>query len=255
MLPLRTWERWQLSGTPHSPKLQYCWSLTIRLFSVIKRSLVGEGVSLPYRDAVGVFCCSRWLGQCCLYLSVCVYICLAMIHIQLYTYRCRNIVNTIMTNEHSSLEKYTSHTLFERVAKGLYVRGELGTEQIATYWPLSSLVFSSTSFSFCWAAQSGVSRAHSPLLGAGSLYSIGSPTNWLQLSGTVCRTGLYHCLTFTCFLWASHLHRIQPVHGQGYILMSSTGYTSSLIDGWIEGQYVTIRVYIYIYIYIYRVQN
>ncbi len=27
-----------------------------------------------------------------------------------------------MTNEHSSLEKYTSHTLFEMVAKGLCVR-------------------------------------------------------------------------------------------------------------------------------------
>ena len=40
-----------------------------------------------------------------------------------------------MTNEHTSFEKYTSHTLFERVAKGLCVRGELETEQTATYWP------------------------------------------------------------------------------------------------------------------------
>ena len=39
-----------------------------------------------------------------------------------------------MTSEHTSLEKYTSHTLFERVAKGLHVRGELETEQTATYW-------------------------------------------------------------------------------------------------------------------------
>ena len=46
----------------------------------------------------------------------------------------------------------------------------------------SSFVFSSTSFSFCWAAQSGVLRANSPLLGAGSLYSILSLTNWLQLT-------------------------------------------------------------------------
>ena len=46
----------------------------------------------------------------------------------------------------------------------------------------SSYVFSSTSFSFCWAAQSGVLRAHNPLLGAGSLYSILSRTNWLQLT-------------------------------------------------------------------------
>ena len=40
---------------------------------------------------------------------------------------------TIMTNEHTSLEKYTSHTLFEMVVKGLCVRGELETEQTATY--------------------------------------------------------------------------------------------------------------------------
>ena len=40
-----------------------------------------------------------------------------------------------MTNGHSSLEKYTSHTLFEMVAKGLCERGKLETEQTATYWP------------------------------------------------------------------------------------------------------------------------
>ena len=33
-----------------------------------------------------------------------------------------------MTNEHTSLEKYTSHTLYERVV------WELETEQTATYW-------------------------------------------------------------------------------------------------------------------------
>ena len=78
-------------------------------------------------------------------------------------------------------------------------------------------------FSFCWAAQSGVLGAHSPLLGTGSLYSILSPTNWLQTNWTSWRTGLYHCLTSTCFLWASHLHPIQPVHSHGYTLISSTG--------------------------------
>ena len=95
-----------------------------------------------------------------------------------YTHIHAETKSTIMTNEHASLEKkYTSHTLFEMVAKGLYVRGELETEQTTTYWPPSSSVFSSTSFSFCWATQSGVLRAHSPLLGAGSLYSILSPTD------------------------------------------------------------------------------
>ena len=39
----------------HSPKLQYYWSLTIRLFCVISRILVGEGVLPLCREAVRVF--------------------------------------------------------------------------------------------------------------------------------------------------------------------------------------------------------
>ena len=30
-----TWEWWQFKGTPHSPKFEYYWSFTIRLFNVI----------------------------------------------------------------------------------------------------------------------------------------------------------------------------------------------------------------------------
>ena len=50
-----------------------------------------------------------------------------------YTHIHTETKSTIMTNEHTSLEKYTSHTCCERVGKGLCVRGELETEQIATY--------------------------------------------------------------------------------------------------------------------------
>ena len=39
--------RWQWRGTPHSPKLQHCWNLTIRLFSVISRTLVMGGGLTP----------------------------------------------------------------------------------------------------------------------------------------------------------------------------------------------------------------
>ena len=138
-----------------------------------------------------------------------------------------------MTSENTSLEKYTSHFIWKGCERVMCERwfGDWTNCNILTP---SSFVFSSTSFSFCWAAQSGVLRAHSPLLGAGSLYSILSPTHW-----TSCRTGFYHCLTPTCFLWVSHLHPIQPVHSQGYTLISSTGCTCSLIDGWVEGQYMT----------------
>ena len=143
-----------------------------------------------------------------------------------------------MTNEHSSLEKYTSHFIRKGCERVMCERGVEDWTNCNILTPNSS-VFSSTSFSFCWAAQSGVLRVHSPLLGAGSLYSILSPTNLLQLTEPLCRTGLYHYLTSTCFMWASHLHPIQPVHGQGYILMSSTGCTCFSIEGWAEGQYVT----------------
>ena len=88
-----------------------------------------------------------------------------------------------MTNEHTSLEKYTSHTLFSKwLRKGYVWEVSWRLNKLQHIDPQNSSVFSSTSFSFCWAAQSEVLRAHSPLLGAGSLYSILSPTNWLQTS-------------------------------------------------------------------------
>ena len=37
------WEQWQWRGTPNFPKLQHYWNLTIRLFSVISKTLVGSG--------------------------------------------------------------------------------------------------------------------------------------------------------------------------------------------------------------------
>ena len=125
-----------------------------------------------------------------------------------------------MTNEHASLEKYTSHTLFERVAKGLCVRGELETEQTATYWPQIP-----QSLAALLSHSAGLLNRESwgPKPSAGSWFSLSrtatrTPTNWLQLTRTVCGTGLYNCFTSTCFLWASHLHRIQPVHRSRWYL-------------------------------------
>ena len=57
-----TWEQWQWRCTQHSPKLQLDWSLTIRLFIVISRTLTGEVVLPLCRDAVGIFYCSSQLG-------------------------------------------------------------------------------------------------------------------------------------------------------------------------------------------------
>ena len=46
----RTWMRWQWRCTPHSPKLQHHWNLTIRLFSVIFGSLV-DGSPTPLQKS------------------------------------------------------------------------------------------------------------------------------------------------------------------------------------------------------------
>ena len=147
-----------------------------------------------------------------------------------------------MTNEHTSLEKYTSHTLLERVAKGLCVRGELETGQTATYWsqvPLSLAAHLSHSAGCSTRGPEGLALCWELVLTALNCNS-NFNSNWLQLTQTLCGTGLYNCLTSTCFLWASHLHQIQPIHSQGYILISSPGCICFSIDSWVEGQYVTI---------------
>ena len=92
--------------------------------------------------------------------------------------------------------------------------------------PPSSSGYSSTSFSL--GCSTGGSEGRKP--GAGSHAGILSLKLWLQIQTdwTSCRIRLYHCLKSTCFLWVSHLHRIQPVHSQGYPLISSTGCSRCL---------------------------
>ena len=46
-----TWVRWQWRDTPPSPKLQHYWNLTIRLFSVIYRTLIGVGLTPLQRSS------------------------------------------------------------------------------------------------------------------------------------------------------------------------------------------------------------
>ena len=167
----------------------------------------------------------------------------------------RNIYTTIriyMRNQsqHNNDERthffrkiYLSHFIrngCERVMKGLCVRGKLETEQTATYWPPVPLSLAAL-----------LSRS-AGLLDRGSWGHIAlcwvlvlTTASYLQLTDSkltepVCRTGLYNCLSSTCFLWASHLHPIQPVHSQGYTLISSTGWICSLIGGWVGGQYVIL---------------
>ena len=62
--------------------------------------------------------------------------CIAVIHIQLYTYTCGNKINNNDEQTHFFRKIYLPHFIrngCERVTKGLCVRGELETEQTATY--------------------------------------------------------------------------------------------------------------------------
>ena len=90
-----------------------------------------------------------------------------------------------MTNEHTSLEKYTSQTFIrkgcERVVCGKWV-GDWTDCNILTP---SSSDYSSTSFSFCWAAQPGVLRAQAlcwELVLTASNCNSNFKCNWLQLT-------------------------------------------------------------------------
>ena len=122
-----------------------------------------------------------------------------------------------MMNEHTSLEKYTSHTLFKMVGKGCVWE---------VSWRLNRLQHTDPQVPLSLAAL--FSHSAGPSLGAGSHCNLNFNCNWLQLTEPVCGTGLYNCLIPTCFLWASHLHPIQPVHSHGYTLISSTGCTCYL---------------------------
>ena len=73
MLPRRARadpEQWQLRGTPHSPKLQHYWNLTIRLFSVIQDTRWWSVLSFC-RGVVGVFYSPSRLGIFFLFSSYC----------------------------------------------------------------------------------------------------------------------------------------------------------------------------------------
>ena len=60
--PELTRVRWRGRGTPHFPKLQLYWCLTIRLFWVISRPLV-QGFLTPCIDAIAVFYSPCQLGH------------------------------------------------------------------------------------------------------------------------------------------------------------------------------------------------
>ena len=55
-----SWRQKRVSS--HSLKLKHCWSLSIRFFKVIYRTLIG-GLLPLYRDAISAFYSPSWLGH------------------------------------------------------------------------------------------------------------------------------------------------------------------------------------------------
>ena len=99
----------------------------------------------------------------------------------------------------------------------------------------------SVSFPFSWAAQPGAwGPGHSGT--CSSFQHLLS--NWLNF---LC-TELYNSSTSTFFLWASQITLIQPVHGQGYILifldrmhlLFTQVHFLFWLPGWVGGQYTTL---------------
>ena len=100
-----------------------------------------------------------------------------------------------MTNRHSSLEKYTSHF----IQKGCE-RWVGDWTKTATYWSLALLAIAALLFHSAGLLNRGLLRTARPLLRAGShCLELQQLTTKLQTHWTSCRSGLYHCLTSTCF--------------------------------------------------------
>ena len=110
--------------------------------------------------------------------------------------------------------KYTSHFIWKG-SKGLLkvlLWEGVGDRTELQHIDPHSYGHNSVSFLFSWAAQPG---AWVPSL-SGCWFSLPHLiSNWLNF---LC-TELYKSSTHTFFLWASQIALIQPIHGQGYILI------------------------------------
>ena len=132
-----------------------------------------------------------------------------------------------MTNEHTYLEKYTTHFIRKGCKRVMCDRWAGDWKKIAAYSPPPSYSFSSsTSFSFCWAAQTGRGSLRAQL-SAGSGSHCLEPQQFTpnsKLTRTSCGTGLYNCLTATCFSARRICTKFNPSTVKGIPPISSSGF-------------------------------
>ena len=164
-----------------------------------------------------------------------------------YTTMSGNIVNNNDERTHFFRKIYLSHFILERVAKGLMLVmcekwvGD-GTDCHKFLCIIAALLPHSAGL------LNRGPEGPSPPSGAGSHYSILSPTATGTRTVTVTRTelclprtptadwtkpsvapGYIIFLASTSFLWASHLHRIQPVHGSRWCLRPDAPVSSAYL--------------------------
>ena len=135
---------------------------------------------------------------------------------------CTDVLHTHMQMhaEHNDTIK-TSDTVLQKnipltLLKGLCVRGSWRPNRTATYWP--PLLWPSAFLSHSSGLLNQGLRAHS----AGcwlSLLHLVSNSSDLKLPDILSSPGLYNHSMPIFFLWASQIALIQPIHGQGYILI------------------------------------
>ena len=140
------------------------------------------------------------------------------------------------TNKHTSLEKYTSHTLFSKgLRKGwcwFSVRNEFETGidcNILTpkfFWPQQHFFRILAGLLNRGSLRTQALCLEMVLYSAGILSPTATWTHCRELPQAVSGTCLYNCLTYTCFLWVyAYAPNSTTSTGQGDIPISSTGCT------------------------------
>ena len=132
--------------------------------------------------------------------------CIAVIHIQPYTYTCGSKINN--NDEQTNFCRKIYLSLYSKgLRKG---SARFMCERWVGDWTHCNILTPNSSV-FCRLLSRSAGllnrRVWRPIALCWVL--VLSTASYLQLTRTVCRTGLYHCLTTTCFLWALHLHPIQ----------------------------------------------
>ena len=162
-----------------------------------------------------------WSGQFLSGVELC---CIARIQLYVYIYIYAETYSTIMTNEPTSLEKYTSRKGGERVVCERWVGDGIDFNILTP----SSSDYSSTSFSFCWAAHPGVTEVPSLLPRTATRTPTATDSNKLKPFVAPSYIIVWRP---PAFCGRRNCTKFNPSTGQGDTPISSTGCTCFLIDG------------------------